>query len=474
MKFSELYRVTRDAADDWFDPVLTVDTRLFIDPFLIYAQPFGPFADAHTKVIAYFNFVFHLIAEARGNDRHPAWLRATNLLIFPEVSELCLGYTGEDVQGAGAAAGFARQVAGAMWEAVQAGVAELRHFEEVGLLREGIGADRISDMTANVLRADIIEYTREIATRHRVPMVPRRISRYRFNEEFGRWLPEDTALPVNPATDEGILLVPERYLRDLPTISGEPFWEYCFDNHNDVLRAELGEDIGRHVNKSSIVDAARRHPDFRGEFIRETERGNPSPYDLARDPRGRVIWYDATLAYCRAHPLQLAFRTTGEFRDFVRNLVRAYQTYIEDNGGWRLLWNDNGKPKSEEATQLTFLGIVKHYCAANEVSIAKESDLGRGPSDFTFAQGHTQRTLIETKLAKNTRFWHGLERQLPTYMQAEGIDHGMFVVILLTEQDQRRVHDIQSVAQRVSRQTGYEIDVFVVDATTGKPSASRL
>lgn len=28
MKFSEVYRITRDAADDWFDPVLTVDTRV--------------------------------------------------------------------------------------------------------------------------------------------------------------------------------------------------------------------------------------------------------------------------------------------------------------------------------------------------------------------------------------------------------------------------------------------------------------
>jgi hypothetical protein len=474
VKFSEHFRITRTASDDWFDPVLTLDTKLFVDPFLIYAQPFGPFVNAHAKVIAYFNHVFQLIAASRGAPGNSSWLRATNLLIFPEVSELCLGYTTADVRGAGAAHGFATIIAEAMWEAVQAGIIELRHFEEVGLLREGLGADRISDMTANVLRAELVEYTQEIATRHRIPTVERHISRLHFSEEFSRWLPDNVRLPINPSTREPVLLVPERFLRDLPTISGEPFWDYCFDHHNEVLRAEFGEDVSRNVDKRSIVNTAQRHPDFRKEFVESTERSKPAPYDLKRDVRGRFVWYDATLAHCRAYPLRLSFQTAAEFRAFVGELVLAYQKYIEDNSGWRLLWNDNGKPKSEEATQLTFLGIVKHYCAANEVSIAKESDLGRGPSDFTFAQGHTLRSLIETKLAKNTKFWHGLERQLPTYMRAEGIEHGVFVVVLLTERDRRRVRGILETAARVSKDTGYAIDVSLVDATPDKPSASRV
>jgi hypothetical protein len=474
VKFSQEFNVTRTPNDDWFDPVLTLDTGLFLDPFLIYAQPSHPFNAAHGKIVAYFSAVFALVAESKGIATHLSWIRAVDLLVFPEVSELCLGYAAEDVDGAGSAKGFAKLIGSALWDAVQTGISSLEHFEEVGLLRKGIGADRIGDMTGNILREELASYTQSICARHGIPMEPVRYPRVAFNAEFNRWIPASLDLPISVLTGKPILLAPEKFLRDLPTISGGAFWSHCFDTHNEVLRAEFGADISRHVDKESIIELAQRHPEFRDEFIRETEGGDAKPYDLKRDPLGRVRWYETTLAYCAHNPIALGFTTSAEFRDFVLKLIAEFRLFVEDNAGWRLLWNDSGKAKSEEAAQLLFLGIVKHYCAANEVSIAKESDLGRGPSDFTFAQGHTRRTLIEAKLAKNTRFWHGLEKQLPTYMRAEGIQHGVFLVILLSDRDLKRLVGIRGVAKRVSSETGYDIKVEVIDATTDKPSASKV
>ena len=51
MKFSELFAVKKDSEDDWFDPILSLDTKLFIDPFLIYASEDGFFKDSHTQII---------------------------------------------------------------------------------------------------------------------------------------------------------------------------------------------------------------------------------------------------------------------------------------------------------------------------------------------------------------------------------------------------------------------------------------
>jgi hypothetical protein len=39
MQFSEHYRIARGPDDDWFDPLLTRDTRLSVDPFRVYADP---------------------------------------------------------------------------------------------------------------------------------------------------------------------------------------------------------------------------------------------------------------------------------------------------------------------------------------------------------------------------------------------------------------------------------------------------
>jgi hypothetical protein len=42
MLFSDAYGIQRTAEDDWFDPLLNLDTKLFIDPFLLYAMKRDP------------------------------------------------------------------------------------------------------------------------------------------------------------------------------------------------------------------------------------------------------------------------------------------------------------------------------------------------------------------------------------------------------------------------------------------------
>ncbi len=38
MLFSELYSVIKSQDEIWFDPILDVDTKLFIDPFLLFSS----------------------------------------------------------------------------------------------------------------------------------------------------------------------------------------------------------------------------------------------------------------------------------------------------------------------------------------------------------------------------------------------------------------------------------------------------
>ena len=58
MKFSEQFSITKGTDDDWFDPILNIDTKLFIDPFLIYSSETGVFIGSHDEVINFFNNVF--------------------------------------------------------------------------------------------------------------------------------------------------------------------------------------------------------------------------------------------------------------------------------------------------------------------------------------------------------------------------------------------------------------------------------
>ena len=69
-----------------------MDTRLFIDPFLIYADSLDIFAGSHDEIIGFFNSMFTLIARSGCNPRHLAYQQAISQLMLPEVEELCLKY----------------------------------------------------------------------------------------------------------------------------------------------------------------------------------------------------------------------------------------------------------------------------------------------------------------------------------------------------------------------------------------------
>jgi hypothetical protein len=145
---------------------LDVDTELFVDPFLVFKEQAGRWADAHDKLIAHFNRAFVLVAEGNCNPQTLAYRKAVDVLVCREPRELCLGYTAQGTGGAGSGLGFARLMAQDIVEAIKRGLEHPRHFEELGILREGIGSDRISDITCTVLKPELIAHTREVAERH--------------------------------------------------------------------------------------------------------------------------------------------------------------------------------------------------------------------------------------------------------------------------------------------------------------------
>jgi len=474
LKFSELFKVHRTKSDEWFDPILSIDTRLFIDPFLLYATERGNFEGSHKEVITFFNSVFNLVAKSAGNSASVSWQKAVGLLRFGEVEELCLGYTGAGTKGSGSGTLLARVIAGALWEAVQAGLKEITHFEEIHILREGIGADRISDITAGLIRRRLAMFTEEVCQRYGVATDVVRYPRGYYDLEKEYWSPFETHLPRNPYNRKPVLLVPRQYLRNLPTITPEDFWEYCYLNENDTLRTEYSRDITKNVNKKTIIDFARRHPDIRERYISDVEKREPDPYDLNRDERGLVRWYEATASYCVQHPLSFLVTSKAEFLRSIDSMVREFENYVENNRGWQLLRNDNGTPRREEVAQDLFLGIVKHYCKANDIDISREPNIGRGPVDFKVSAGHDLRALLEVKLAKNSKFWNGLERQLPKYQEAEGIEVGYFLIIVYSEKDLEKIKEIQERVRTVSKKTGYDIKPVIIDARSNPASASRL
>src|SRR6266542_5008265 len=107
MYFSQAFDVTRSQADDWFDPILDTDTKLFVDPFLIFQDADVFWRGAHDRLIEHFNVCFTLIAKGNRDRRTVPYRKALALLHFPEPREFCLGYTEQGTKGAGGGVGYA-------------------------------------------------------------------------------------------------------------------------------------------------------------------------------------------------------------------------------------------------------------------------------------------------------------------------------------------------------------------------------
>jgi hypothetical protein len=166
--------------------------------------------------------------------------------------------------------------------------------------------------------------------------------------------------------------------------------------------------------------------------------------------------------------------TRPQFDQLVREIVGYFKLAVEEQGLWRFLWYD-GVPLAEKRVQDLFKLAASGWCRAYDVDMSPESNTGIGPVDFKFSQGWTRRTLVELKLASNTKFWSGLRKQLPQYMRSESIAEGYFIAICYTERDIARAREVARTAAKVSKALRYRITALTIDAQRdNKRSASKL
>jgi hypothetical protein len=466
------FGLTRTAEDDWFDTILDVDTELFVDPFLIFKDGDPFWSGAHDDLIAHFNAAFMLVAEGGLNRASLQYRKAVDLLLFHEPRELCLGYTARGTRGAGSGKGFAQDMAAAITDAINRGLETPSHFEELGILRRGIGPDRISDATCTILKPRLIAYTQSIAEQHGIDTHPYRLFGSAFDEERQRFRVDTVKVPTNPVTQGPLLFVPERFLDELPTLNPEEWWSYY---EAERLREDLNYEVMKKVSKETIVNAARQNTESVRAWAQAQEGQPAQPYDLERDRKGVVQWERAANEFTVSNPLVIAPATdAASFEAVIGLVIDRFRLFVEEQGGWRLLW-DHMAEKEELAAQLLFYGIARNYCEANNIVISREVELGRGPVDFAFSNGYTNRAHLEVKKLHNGKFWNGLDRQLPSYMVSDAVEKGWFVAIRYREGKNwnERAAALAARVRIAAEAHGSDLRSVLIDARP-KSSASTL
>ncbi|WWG78549.1 hypothetical protein VRC34_17805 [Pseudomonas poae] len=135
---------------DIIDTQLTVDTNLFIDPLLLPASKHEEInTGAATAYEQRFEFIIKLLTVSKEKG-DITWRKAEKLFNFSEVSWTCLGYS-SSVRGSGFGPELTSSTLETAAQIVALGVTDIDFFMGLSLFEEGIGPDRISDMTTNII-----------------------------------------------------------------------------------------------------------------------------------------------------------------------------------------------------------------------------------------------------------------------------------------------------------------------------------
>lgn len=479
MRFTEQHEIERPEDADWFDLNVEMDSPIYVDPFLIFedADPF--WSAGHDEIIDFFDAVLVLLTKADGNRESMHWKKAERFLQFPEPKEFALGLAMGHPEGAGIGTELARIMCEELEFFRQRGRgSDDRLLAMMAVIVPGLGVDRISDMVCNVLKARFIGYTQEVCRPLDVTMQPVSVQNASWTAQGYRWRSERVNLPESPVFPGGTLLVPQRFLKDIPRVTAEGFWSWAEKNENETLRFDLNYDLAESLDRREKArrgrELARRAVDLLETYVDEATT-EATAYDVDADPKGLVRWEEAGRAIALAWAAPGAPSSQEEFEDWLIALANAFKGAVEDNGLWRSLWNDDfTRHRPENIAQVIARSTWIEHCRARDIDITREADCGRGPVDFKFTRGWQMRGLIEVKHISSTQFAHGAETQLPIYLKGERARFGVYLCIGYRDRDfeENRLGLVTSTCKAISEQGSTHIVPVFVDARP-KKSASK-
>ncbi len=480
--FTHCFDVDSDVMDEYgaFNVSLINDLPLFIDPFLLFNSDKTEYQSLHEDIIAYLRFLRDkAVVGATTSALIRAWYT------FPELKQTWLGFSQVGNAGRGLGPDFAfslhRNLHTVFSSFGDEGITHGSHLEKLTLIRDGVGRDKISDFTTNLIKEYLLCFTQQLAEAYLLPDRTGQfaVPKVRFNYETETWQPGSFVLPR--WRGDFVVLAPKDMLtKDDIWINKSDMIEQ-YDQivdalPNDQLRAQLNNylvqilpDKPTEAEKRDAINfTIRRYPEFLEYYIRYKEERGDDAVSISEE---RVAW-SRRLFVDQACVLASRLLLYTGFYDLVGDtLAEAKQRaeflkdVVENKGGWRLFYVD-GEPVRREK-DLHILYRLTWFATPSDIS--REVDDGRGPADFKISRGSLDKSIIEFKLASNPQLKRNLKKQVEIYKKASDADQGLKVIIYFTEREYKKVIGILG-------DFGIKGDpnIILIDARSdNKPSASK-
>lgn len=258
MRISQTFGLNKSQYElDFVDIDPSGDMPLFLDPyFLSYRK--DPWSVKATQTFrSFFQEFIRLVRAGREGD-------ARNLLNYlGEPNETCLGLSKDSPRGNAIGDVFEDKLHDSLLqsEAIRTGLVE--DLEDTRVFIKGIDRDRLSDMTTNIIRKHLIEYTQAQCQLWGIPL-RQAPSSYCWNGVQRRWVNEyDDMLVVN---DQRLLLVPKAIVGYAQKYAAQEYRQHYVLNflkadhlrrNTSLVQTKIRKDgsVRRFVTKKRIVEA---------------------------------------------------------------------------------------------------------------------------------------------------------------------------------------------------------------------------
>jgi len=481
MHFSDYFDVDPSALESYgaFNISIINDLPLFIDPFLLFNSEKQEYKALHDQIIRYLRFL---------RDKSLAGQILSGLLMagfaFPEVKQTWLGFSVVGNSGRGLSRDFALAL-NANLNTIFSNfgneqITRGSHLEKLALIKTGVGRDKISDFTTNLMKDFLLRYTQEFALAHLREefLRPVAVPNVRFNYETETWQSETYSLPYRQA--DYVILSP----KDL--LTKDEIWINRADLVNDydrIVQAVPNDQLRAQLNnyllsvlprrptveerKRAINRTIRQYPQIIEYYIRGKEESGDLAESISEE---HVNWSDTLFVRQTRDLASLLFEQT-KFYEIGRDTVteakarlEVLKDVIENKGGWRVFYV-KGEPLRREK-DLHIMYRLTWFATPSDVS--REVNDGRGPADFKISRGSADKSIVEFKLASNPQLQRNLQAQVEIYKQASDADKGLKAILYFSEYEYGRV-------LKILRDLGLQGDpnIVLIDARSdNKPSGS--
>jgi len=409
-----------------FDPVLNVDTQLFIDPLLLKKSRFEII---NKKAVELNKTRYENIISLLQHSKQPrdfAWKSALNLIPQKEVEGTCLGYGVNSISGRSLSDKVRSTFIKTANEIMKIGIKDPDLFMLLPLFEDGIGPDSISDITTSAIEETLIEFTSEIAKVLQIKTV-------KINYKGAVY--EIIKNPLKNKTTP-ILLLPKDILRQLPVVNS---WHDVADaaSFNAELRMQVNRMISEIWRAKTKLEKARVKQEILQnkaaieQLLLVVKRGNVSAYDFENDNLGLLSWQNILTNIAGQAPLKIdkIENTEDGLKNIVEIIIEQFKFLIEQKGLNKLLWKSKTEPNKEKVVQMLFFSVSYSYCKANNLDINPEMDTGNGNVDFKFSRGFNKRLIVEVKNSYNPNIISGFKTQLDLYKKAEETSFGFYIIV---------------------------------------------